>query len=158
MPLPQDDTLPEGNQPGASTSTTVDGADAENIIEKFRQLGEDAAAEEDDDDGEDDEEHEGLDKDAVAGEGVTEGAGGEGKKKKKKKKKGKASKAVDRLKWVDVESCSLCALTLARTITTGQAPQELVEMVRQNMDPQDQNATDGELSERSGSEESSSTS
>lgn len=32
-----------------------------------------------------------------------------------------------------------------RAVTTGAAPQELVEMVRQNMDPQDQGATDGKL-------------
>jgi hypothetical protein len=35
----------------------------------------------------------------------------------------------------------------SRTITTGAAPQELVDMVRQEMDPDDQGkATDGELS------------
>lgn len=98
MPLPQDDTLPQGSQPGASSSSTVDGADTETIIEKFQQLGEDAAAEEEDDDGDDDEDQDGADKDDVIAGGVTEGAGGEGKKKKKKKKKGKASKAVDKLK------------------------------------------------------------
>ena len=33
-----------------------------------------------------------------------------------------------------------------RTITTGSAPQELVDMVRQGMDPEDQGkATDGKL-------------
>jgi hypothetical protein len=34
---------------------------------------------------------------------------------------------------------------MIRAVTTGAAPQELVEMVRQNMDPQDQGATDGKL-------------
>jgi len=34
---------------------------------------------------------------------------------------------------------------IIRAVTTGAAPQELVEMVRQNMDPQDQGATDGKL-------------
>jgi len=34
-----------------------------------------------------------------------------------------------------------------RTITTGQAPQELVDIVRQGMDPEDRGkATDGKLS------------
>lgn len=102
MPLPQDDTLPQGERAGASTSTTVDGADTETIIEKFQQLGQDAAVEEDEDDDEegDGDEAGGQGGAGVTGEGSTEGAGGEGKKKKKKKKKGKASKAVDKLKWV----------------------------------------------------------
>jgi len=35
---------------------------------------------------------------------------------------------------------------IRRTLTTGQAPQELVDMVRKGMDPEDQGkATDGEL-------------
>ena len=35
---------------------------------------------------------------------------------------------------------------IRRTLTTGQAPQELVDMVRKGMDPEDQGkATDGKL-------------
>ena len=100
MPLPQDDTLPQGERVGESSSTTVDGADTETIIEKFQQLGEDAAVEEDEDDDEDGDDAGGDGGAGVTGEGGAEGAGGEGKKKKKKKKKGKASKAVDKLKLV----------------------------------------------------------
>lgn len=98
MPLPQDDTLPQGERAGGSSSTTVDGADTETIIEKFQQLGEDAAAEEDEEDDGDEDDAAEAGPAGVAGDGSTEGAGGEGKKKKKKKKKGKATKAVDKLK------------------------------------------------------------
>jgi hypothetical protein len=38
-------------------------------------------------------------------------------------------------------------MLMDRTITTGQAPQELVDIVRQGMDPEDRGkATDGQLS------------
>jgi len=38
-------------------------------------------------------------------------------------------------------------MLMDRTITTGQAPQELVDIVRQGMDPEDRGkATDGKLS------------
>lgn len=106
MPLPQDDTLPKGNQPAGSTSKTVDGADTEELIEKIQKLGGQSSTEQGEE-GEDDEEEEGE------GEGDGEqskvgavGEGGDGnsdKKKKKKKKKGKTAKAVDRLKLVAAE-------------------------------------------------------
>lgn len=119
MPLPQDDTLPQGERAGASSSTTVDGADTETIIEKFQQLGEDAAVEEDEDDDEDGDDV-GADGGApVTGEGSAEGAGGEGKKKKKKKKKGKASKAVDKLKLVPPYQTTI-KWNMRRTLTDPQ--------------------------------------
>lgn len=104
MPVPQDDTLPSDKRAeGSTSSTTVEGADTENIIEKFQQLGQDAADEENEGDDDDDEDEAGE----VGQAGASVGEGGEGagaadKKKKKKKKKGKASKAVDRLKCVSV--------------------------------------------------------
>ncbi|WWD18827.1 glycylpeptide N-tetradecanoyltransferase [Kwoniella shandongensis] len=129
MPVPPDDTLPTGN-PSSSSSNAIPAEQVlgvEEVLDKFQKLGEEAAAEEDNDDEGDDNEEDG----GVAGEGTTEGAGGEGgKKKKKKKKKGKASKAIDRLK----------------TIATGQAPQQVIDAVRENMDPGDSNAaTDEEI-------------
>jgi hypothetical protein len=44
---------------------------------------------------------------------------------------------------VDVEERARAEL-MCRAVTTGAAPQELVDMVRQGMDPQDQGATDGQ--------------
>nr|XP_018261940.1 glycylpeptide N-tetradecanoyltransferase [Kwoniella dejecticola CBS 10117]OBR84098.1 glycylpeptide N-tetradecanoyltransferase [Kwoniella dejecticola CBS 10117] len=130
MPVPQDDALPVGN-PTSSSQTVPAEAQPEvaDVLEKFQRLGEDAAAEEDSDD-EDAEGDEG-DEDKVAGEGGVDGQGGEGgKKKKKKKKKGKASKAVQKLK----------------NIATGQAPQQVIDAVREQMDPQESNAaTDEEI-------------
>ncbi|KIR38598.1 glycylpeptide N-tetradecanoyltransferase [Cryptococcus deuterogattii 99/473] len=114
-------SLPTEPQPGV-----------EEVLDKFQKLGEEAAEEdaneddadaaEDGDDGEDDDEQ------------AEDGGGGEGsgdkKKKKKKKKKGKASKAVEKLK----------------TIATGQAPQEVVDAVRGQMDSSDSMAaTDEEI-------------
>ncbi|KIR96900.1 glycylpeptide N-tetradecanoyltransferase [Cryptococcus deuterogattii 2001/935-1] len=114
-------SLPTEPQPGV-----------EEVLDKFQKLGEEAAEEdaneddadaaEDGGDGEDDDEQ------------AEDGGGGEGsgdkKKKKKKKKKGKASKAVEKLK----------------TIATGQAPQEVVDAVRGQMDSSDSMAaTDEEI-------------
>ncbi|KIR32095.1 glycylpeptide N-tetradecanoyltransferase [Cryptococcus deuterogattii MMRL2647] len=114
-------SLPTEPQPGV-----------EEVLDKFQKLGEEAAEEdaneddadaaEDGGDGEDDDEQ------------AEDGGGGEGsgdkKKKKKKKKKGKASKAVEKLK----------------TIATGQAPQEVVDAVRGQMDSSDSmSATDEEI-------------
>jgi len=101
MPLPQDETLPAGNQAAGSASKTVDGADTEELIEKIQKLGgpsstEQGEEEEDDDEEEGEGEGDGEEsKVGVVGEG---GDGNSDKKKKKKKKKGKTAKAVDRLK------------------------------------------------------------
>ncbi|KAK1925924.1 Glycylpeptide N-tetradecanoyltransferase [Papiliotrema laurentii] len=130
MPLPQDDTLPANSQVFTShTEAPVTELSTSEVLQKFKQLGVDAAAEEEDDD-EDDEEHEPAAAGA-AGPGGEAGAGGEGGKKKKKKKKGKskASKAVDKLK----------------NIATGGAPQELIDAVRDNMDASEQGATDEDI-------------
>jgi len=97
MPLPQDDTLPQGTTAGSSsTNAPPSEMSTGEVLEKFKQLGDEAAAE----DEEDDDDAEGDAGDAAEGEGATEGAGGEGgkKKKKKKKSKSKASKAVAKLK------------------------------------------------------------
>ncbi|KAK6907909.1 glycylpeptide N-tetradecanoyltransferase [Kwoniella mangroviensis CBS 8886] len=131
MPVPQEDALPVGN-PTSSSHTVPAEAQPEvaEVLEKFQKLGEEAAAEEEGDSDDEDGEAEG-EGEGVAGEGATEGAGGEGgKKKKKKKKKGKASKAVQKLK----------------NIATGQAPQQVIDAVREQMDPQESNtATDEEI-------------
>lgn len=93
-------SLPTEPQPGV-----------EEVLDKFQKLGEEAAEEdaneddadaaEDGDDGEDDDEQ------------AEDGGGGEGsgdkKKKKKKKKKGKASKAVEKLKFVSLALLSFLA-------------------------------------------------
>ncbi|WVQ84211.1 glycylpeptide N-tetradecanoyltransferase [Cryptococcus sp. DSM 104549] len=118
MPAPQDESLPAEPQPGV-----------EEVLNKFQQLGKDAAAEE----AEDESDEEGDAAEGTEAGGVdAEGEGGEGesskKKKKKKKKKGKAGKAVDKLK----------------SIATGQAPDSVVEAVRQNMDAADSNAASNE--------------
>ncbi|WRT66752.1 glycylpeptide N-tetradecanoyltransferase [Kwoniella shivajii] len=130
MPVPQDDSLPVGN-PTSSSQTIPAEAQPEvaQVLEKFQKLGEDAAAEDESDD-DDAEGAEGAE-DGVEDEGANEGAGGEGgKKKKKKKKKGKASKAIQKLK----------------NITTGQAPQQVIDAVREQMDPQEASAaTDEEI-------------
>ncbi|OXG11802.1 glycylpeptide N-tetradecanoyltransferase [Cryptococcus neoformans Ze90-1] len=114
-------SLPAESQPGV-----------EEVLDKFQKLGEEAAEE---DAGEDDAD---AAEDGVDGEDGDEqaedGEGGEGsgdkKKKKKKKKKGKASKAVEKLK----------------TIATGQAPQEVIDAVRGQMDSSDNKAaTDEEI-------------
>jgi hypothetical protein len=97
MPLPQDDTLPQGAEASSShTNAPPSQLSTEEVIQKFQNLGEEAAAEED----EEDDEVEGEAGEGVDGEGAAEGAGGEGgkKKKKKKKNKSKASKAVAKLK------------------------------------------------------------
>lgn len=99
MPLPQDNTLPAGNEAAGSTSKTVDGADTEELIEKIQKLGGQSSTErgeEEEDDDEEEGEGDGEEsKVGVVGEG---GDGNSDKKKKKKKKKGKTAKAVDRLK------------------------------------------------------------
>lgn len=93
-------SLPTEPQPGV-----------EEVLDKFQKLGEEAAEEdaneddadaaEDGGDGEDDDEQ------------AEDGGGGEGsgdkKKKKKKKKKGKASKAVEKLKFVSLVLLSFLA-------------------------------------------------
>jgi glycylpeptide N-tetradecanoyltransferase len=94
MPLPQDETLPKGEQGGPSTSKTVDGADTEELISKIQQLGGQSAEDEEEDE-DDNEEAEAEEKEGVTVEG---GDGNADKKKKKKKKKGKTSKAIDKLK------------------------------------------------------------
>jgi hypothetical protein len=147
MPLPQDDTLPANSQVSTShTEAPVTELSTSEVLQKFKQLGVDAAAEEEDDD-EDDEEHEPAAAGA-AGPGGEAGAGGEGGKKKKKKKKGKskASKAVDKLKCVAIRVRSGLRMTDHRNIATGGAPQELIDAVRDNMDASEQGATDGKLS------------
>ncbi|EAL17377.1 hypothetical protein CNBN0070 [Cryptococcus deneoformans B-3501A] len=109
-------SLPAEPQPGV-----------EEVLDKFQKLGEEAVEE---DAGEDDADAAEEDGD----EQPEDGEGGEGlgdkKKKKKKKKKGKASKAVEKLK----------------TIATGQAPQEVINAVRGQMDSSDSKAaTDEEI-------------
>ncbi|KAK8864148.1 glycylpeptide N-tetradecanoyltransferase [Kwoniella newhampshirensis] len=133
MPVPPDDTLPADN-PSSSSSHALPADQVlgvEEVLDKFQKLGEEAAAEEGGDDDDDEGEDDAEDDAGVAGEGATEGAGGDGgRKKKKKKKKGKASKAIDRLK----------------NIATGQAPQQVIDAVRENMDPGDSTAaTDEEI-------------
>lgn len=103
MPAPPDDSLPVAEPSASSSRTETEDAAAE-MLDKFKQLKTDAAAEgadASDDDGEsdDDEDEDEVDKqlEAVNGEGGDAGD----KKKKKKKKKGKASKAVQKLKCVD---------------------------------------------------------
>lgn len=104
MPLPQNETLPEGNQAASSTSRTVDGADTEELIEKIQKLGGQSSTEQgEEEEDEDEEEGDGDGEESkveVVGEG---GDGNSDKKKKKKKKKGKTAKAVDRLKLVALE-------------------------------------------------------
>ncbi|WVR06681.1 glycylpeptide N-tetradecanoyltransferase [Kwoniella sp. DSM 27419] len=130
MPVPQDDALPVGNPTSASETVSARAQpEVEEVLEKFKKLGEDAAAEEAEEE-DDEDEPEGADEGGAEGEGATEGAGGEGKKKKKKKKKGKAAKAVQKLK----------------TIAKGEAPQQVVDAVREQMDPQEGAvATDEEI-------------
>lgn len=101
MPLPQDDTLPVENVASSSRSTNTNlEPSAGEVLDKFKQLGDEAAEEEDEED--DDDEPENIAGPSSAGAGGEEGAGGEGGKKKKKKKKGKgkASKAVAKLRSV----------------------------------------------------------
>ncbi|WVQ73551.1 glycylpeptide N-tetradecanoyltransferase [Cryptococcus sp. DSM 104548] len=96
------------------------------ILDKFQQLGREA--EEDASDNEDGEEGAGDNED----EGAT-GEAGDGEKKKKKKSKKKKSKAKQAVQGL-------------RTIATGNAPQEVVEAVRGNMDAgEGQAATDEEI-------------
>ena len=103
MPLPADETLPRDNP--ASSSHTAPAPEieptAQEVLQKFKALREEARAEDEDED-DDEEEGEGQGENGVAQEGgPIEGTGAEGGgKKKKKKKKGKASKAVQRLKSV----------------------------------------------------------
>ena len=98
MPLPAEDSVPE-SAPTASSSTEAPPSQVstQELLDKFRQLGQEAAAEDDEDDDE-------VEDEVGGGAAVAEGSGaagdGEGKKKKKKKKKGKASKAVAKLKSV----------------------------------------------------------
>ncbi|WVF69076.1 glycylpeptide N-tetradecanoyltransferase [Kwoniella sp. CBS 6097] len=135
MPVPQDDQLPVGNPTSSSHTVPAETQPGvEEVLDRFQKLGEDAAAEQGEGDDDEDDEEEGGEEGqdgAVEGEGATEGAGGEGgKKKKKKKKKGKASKAVQKLK----------------TIAKGEAPQQVVDAVREQMDPQEgAAATDEEI-------------
>lgn len=99
MPLPQDDILPQGNAASSSnTNAPPSEMSTGEVLQKFKQLGDEAAAEED----EDEDDAEGDAGEAAEGGGGAEGAGGEGgkKKKKKKKSKSKASKAVAKLKYV----------------------------------------------------------
>lgn len=134
-------SLPAEPQPGV-----------EEVLDKFQKLGEEAAEE---DAGEDDAD---AAEDGVDGEDGDEqaedGEGGEGsrdkKKKKKKKKKGKASKAVEKLKFVSFVfpsfSTTISDLALCRTIAAGQAPQEVIDAVRGQMDSSDNKAaTDGKF-------------
>lgn len=109
MPLPEDQTLSSsapiasgsGSGSNSSGNALPPARDLSGIMDKFRQLGEEAEGDgegegEGDEDGEASEGDEAI---GVDNEGATEGQGGEGgKKKKKKKKKSKAGKAVDKLK------------------------------------------------------------
>ncbi|KAL7420444.1 glycylpeptide N-tetradecanoyltransferase [Cryptotrichosporon argae] len=127
MPVNPDDSLPAGS--AASTSTSAPGQTVEQIAAKFQELGR-AAEDEADDEGDDDEGAADDEARDEAGTGAAGGVGDDGKKKKKKKKgKGKAAKAVDRLK----------------SLATGSAPQELIDVVRENMDPADQQVGDEEI-------------
>ena len=99
MPLPQDDTLPQGNTASTShTEAPVDSESAAEMLDKFKQLGVEAAAEEEEEEGEEGEEAGDGAGGSVSGQAGRGGEGGQGEKKKKKKKKGKASKAVAELK------------------------------------------------------------
>ncbi|KAK4687496.1 glycylpeptide N-tetradecanoyltransferase, partial [Tremellales sp. Uapishka_1] len=122
MPLPTEGTLPVG----APASTSQLEGVPQDILEKFATLGQEAKAEEDEED--EDEQEEGGDE-VLDDEGGDAGGDDKKKKKKKKKKKGKAGKIVDRLK----------------IITTGQAPQEIVDVIRENMQPDAPQATDEEI-------------
>ncbi|RSH90742.1 glycylpeptide N-tetradecanoyltransferase [Saitozyma podzolica] len=143
MPVPPDESVPADAPSSSSHSGAAaaidDRAAAQEVLEKFKQLGREAQEEgegEGEGDGSDEEDD---DEEGAHGEGGATGAGGaeggaggdeSGKKKKKKKKKGKASKAVAKLK----------------SLTTGAAPQELVDQIRENMEPAEQNAaTDEEI-------------
>lgn len=91
MPVPPDTSVPlESDIPGPSTHPQIlnnDGAAQTELLEKFQQLGDEAAAEDHEDEDDDEDDNGG-------------GGGLEEKKKKKKKKKGKAGKAVAKLKCV----------------------------------------------------------
>ncbi|GFZ50470.1 Glycylpeptide N-tetradecanoyltransferase [Saitozyma sp. JCM 24511] len=141
MPVPPDESVPADAPSSSSRSGAAaaidDRAAAQEVLEKFKQLGREAQEEgegEGDGSEEEDEDEEGAhgERGATGAGGVEGGAAGDesGKKKKKKKKKGKASKAVAKLK----------------SLTTGAAPQELVDQIRENMEPAEQNAaTDEEI-------------
>lgn len=127
-------SLPAEPQPGV-----------EEVLDKFQKLGEEAVEE---DAGEDDADAAEEDGD----EQPEDGEGGEGlgdkKKKKKKKKKGKASKAVEKLKFVSFvfPNSIISDFASCRTIATGQAPQEVINAVRGQMDSSDSKAaTDGKF-------------
>lgn len=109
MPVPPDESVPADAPSSSSRSGDAaaidDRAAAQEVLEKFKQLGREAQEEgegEGDGSDEEDEDEEGAHGEggATGGGGVGGGVGGDesGKKKKKKKKKGKASKAVAKLK------------------------------------------------------------
>lgn len=105
MPLPTEDNLPVNAPAGPSTSHTQpaeSGISAEEMLQKFKQLGAEAKAEEGDE-GDDDDDDEGeVDGEGAIGAGGQAGVGAAGAGGEsgagKKKKKGKAGKAVQKLK------------------------------------------------------------
>ena len=100
MPVPADDSLPEGSSAATSSNSAPPLAvTTEDLLEKFKQLNADAAQEEGQ--AEDDEDDEGIDvqdKGSAGAQGVNPIGAELESKSKKKKRKGKASKAVAKLK------------------------------------------------------------
>ena len=99
MPIPADDTQEKDGE--GSSSHTAAGDSTQEILQRFKRLGEEASAEEAEGDHDDDEDDDDAEEDGEAAGAAGPSTNGDGKK-KKKKKKGKAKKAVERLKWVSV--------------------------------------------------------